>query len=390
MAKPKQCIVILSGTKEIDRPLYQVLVSSLEDRVYLIQAKNLKLIAEELNLLLEKHIVWVFPSNELVLNNLYKIINNKQINNLENLKIPGSATVNRTYNSQELSNKFILFSLLKEHDFTNLNKAKTLIVKINKYFNKTKYLQTIKWPVIIKPAIKDEEDSFTNFFPSKLIISKTKDEFLKAMEFIEKSYLNRKFMIQEIIEGINVSWCGYICAGESFGYQVTSLVKSPYTSYGGTTTLAKLDECEPQLQKSVDEIAKILNLDGIFEIEFIYTEQGLYFFYEINPRPWLQVSLLLHQEKNIFLEYLSKHNLTIKINKIETKIKKYWGSAFRYLSLNEKNNTQIFLNVLLIILKYDIIYSLHFKIIVQIKYTLKLLEIIIKISLKRNVYLFKK
>jgi len=203
---------------------------------------------------------------------------------------------------------------------------------------------------------------------------------VKIFDFLANQFLDCQFLVQQIIPGITISWGGYIYQGEFWGYQVTSLIKSPSAQYGGTTKLAEIKECDDKLGQAINELAQILKLDGVFEIELIAQDNQYYFFYEINPRPWLQVALLLQQEYNIFLQYLSKNGFSIREHSStnQVKVQKQWGSAIRYLELNEKQNTKISLKIILMILKAEIYYSQFFSYKQKIQYTFYLLKYLLK------------
>lgn len=378
----EKCIVILAGTIEIHQPLYRLFLKTICHPVHLIPSTDLHLLETELNALLEHREVWIFPSNEITLNNLYTIISTGRIKAVERLKVPGTAIVNQNQEltAQQISNKSLLFSILKDREFKNLQKVRTQLLQINKNFELNHYIDQISFPIIIKPAQKDKMDSFTQYFPSKILMVETASEFVKIFDFLANQFLDCQFLVQQIIPGITISWGGYIYQGEFWGYQVTSLIKSPSAQYGGTTTLAEIKECDDKLGQAINELAQILKLDGVFEIELIAQDNQYYFFYEINPRPWLQVALLLQQEYNIFLQYLSKNGFSIREHSStnQVKVQKQWGSAIRYLELNEKQNTKISLKIILMILKAEIYYSQFFSYKQKIQYTFYLLKYLLK------------
>jgi hypothetical protein len=123
------------------------------------------------------------------------------------------------------------------------------------------------------------------------------------------------------------------------GYRVTSLIRSPRDRIGGTTTLARIGGVDEGLRAAVCELAGILRLDGIFEIEFIQHEGQYQFFDEVNPRPWLQVASVLGETSSIFTKYLETKGFHAGGHPLPpAEALPGWGSIERHLTLNRRGS----------------------------------------------------
>jgi len=337
-----KCVAIIAGTRDIHQPLYLSLKRSLSNPVYLIEFLDHDSLIHQLTVLAKQYEVWVFPSNEIMLNAVHAAMNGSEIIESRRLRIPGTAYTDRAYSSVELSNKALMFSLLEGVQFKSIKKLKTQILCWNGNESQVILPEGLSFPIIIKPAVKDKNDSFTKAFPAKIRIIETLDQLLRLIEQQRNLFYNREYLLQELAKGQNISWYGYVYAGHAHGYCIVPVIKSPVGSFGGTTTLARLKPTDAYLAAAIDELVRILNLDGIFEIEFDLCDGRPYFLYEINPRPILQVSLVLQQKSNIFVKYLLKQGFTPapKQNN-STRLPEFWGSALRYLSLNAGKNISL-------------------------------------------------
>lgn len=371
----EKCIVVIAGSEDIHRPLYFTLRSLVKQPIYLIGAKNHSQLKEILLKLNEEKEVWAFPSNEVALNMLHSLFKNTSENRRKRLIVPGTSETDIYYTSADISNKAILYYILKDKDFHSFVKIPTIVVS-GKDLMHIDSSSIDFFPFIIKPAYKDSEDSFTQAYPSKLLICKTKEEIGYAAEKLKSFDSQRLYLLQKMQEGLNISWYGYACSGYSYGYVIVPIIKSPSNSIGGTTTLAYIKEADSYTQSAVAEIVTTLGLDGIFEIEFILHNNTLYFLFEINPRPVLQTALVLKQNRNIFVEYLSKKGFdTIYFRNLKEQ-KIYWGSAWRYIILNKWEN--ISMSILRKTIFHDVRYSDYFNINEKILYTFFLIKLLLK------------
>jgi len=374
----EKCVAVIMGTEDIHQPLYRSLKSALSNEVYLIQSHSRGRLRNELAALAERYEVWVFASNEFGINVVHEAVKGTGLIDVGKVRIPGTAFLDRVYTSAEVCNKAILYSLLESCEFNTFRKVKTQIWCWNGDDGQLGILQgCVNFPVVIKPAAKDDRDSFTSVFPGKIVVLEDWQQLCHLVREKRDLFCDKKLLLQELVKGVNVSWFGYACGGHAEGYWITAVVKSPVGSFGGTTTLARLERMDPRLSSAVDELVKVLNLDGIFEIEFILQGGKLHFFYEINPRPILQVALVLQQRRNIFVEYLSKKGFTLKSNYGNPQVlPNFWGSASRYLRLNAKK--QISPAILLRTAVHDVRYSKFFHHREKISYTFCLARLLLQ------------
>lgn len=369
-----KCIAIIAGTQDIYHPLKVNLSSELQEPVFLLESLEPMLLAQEIKNLIEEYEVWILPSNEITLNLLNFTL--KYIDCSKNkLFIPGTASKKRIFNSYEISNKSILIKLIGCKKFDSFKIVKT--IQINSYTNIFD-LEEISFPIVIKPAQKDSADTFAKNYPSKVHILSSFEELNIFLRDKNNKSKKTKFIAQELIHGQCISWCGFASKNTSSGYEIISQHKSPSGEIGGTTTLAKLNTTRDCLKRAVNELMNYLQLEGIFEVEFILKDNDLYFFYEINPRPWLQVSLVLQQDENVFVQYFINKGFNIKSkNKYYWNKCNTWGSASRYLQLNLKNS-KFSWKIFILSVIYDVQYSQFYSFTSKIAYTYKLLILALK------------
>jgi len=328
--------VIIEGTRDVHQPLFRSLKRSLKNTVHLIEHSDREYLAARLKELAGQSEAWVFPSNEVTLNAVHEAVDNTEMAKDGRLRIPGTANIDRLYSSAEVSDKEILFHLLKDSQFKMFDKLQTRILHWKDDGRGLDVLEDLKFPVTIKPVSKDKDDTFTGIFPAKILIAESSEQFFQLLEQYRTLFYDRKFLIQELVEGKDISWFGRIYKESLRGYSIDAVVKSPVGASGGTTTLARLEPVDDNLAMAVNELARALGLDGIFEIEFILHNDRLVFNYEINPRPILQISMILQQEPNVIVEYLLKQGFTPLYKKPKIKnLPQFWGSASRYLKLNK-------------------------------------------------------
>lgn len=367
-----RCVAILAGTEDIHQPLYVALSQTLEQPVFLLEAGDDTELRQRLIHLAQEFEVWVFPSNEVTLNRAAAVL--QQIPDCDRLHLPGTAQQNRVYTAAELSDKAILAALRKGHDFQTFQPVTSHVLRLGDWQTLAS-LEALPFPLLLKPATKDATDAFTQVFPEKVLILNSVEHLKRLLQQELAPFCDRQFILQSFIDGVPLSWCGYITRSSQAGHRIRAVVKSPVGSIGGTTTLATLEPMLPALDKAVSELASLLSLEGIFEIEFILKDDRLYFFDEINPRPWLQVGLLLHSSPNLFSEYLIQHGFT-GTGRTHLSKRREWGSTNRYLLLNPRS--AIALNRLLQTLRSDIRYSRFFSLKQKLKYTRSLVKLLLK------------
>jgi hypothetical protein len=186
---------------------------------------------------------------------------------------------------------------------------------------------------VIKPALHDECDAFRGRYPQKLRVAAGADAILRELTGLHNLFPRYSFLVQELVVGQPISWCGYVVDRRPTGYEVRAIVKVPLGEAGGTTVLAQRAPARASLQKAVEELCEALHLEGLFEIEFVQTSRGLVFIGDLNPRPCLQASLGLGRE-DIYTSYLLANGFTPRRRAAPAfgEDPKLWGSAHRYLN----------------------------------------------------------
>lgn len=375
-----KCVAIIHGTEEVHQPLFQSLSETLSNPVHLVRSNGQLL--EDLLALAKNQTVWVLPSNEVTLNILYKILPTNLIKN-KKIIIPGTAEVGRIYHPNELSDKSILYSLMKDIRFSTFQTAKTSLMTLDKFAHNISCLRDFKFPLVVKPTAKDEKDSFTLNFPSKILVFNSLEEFLSRLSYLGDKLKDICLMIQESIPGRSVSWFGRISSRQVQGVMIESLVKSPVAAFGGTTTLARIRKADDRLSEAISEIATSLGLDGLFEVEFILSNNRLFFYYEINPRPILQTSILLQLECNVFADYLKEKGFepsTIKKRTSKIRSRVLWGSTHRYLNMNH-SLAALSLRTFVETVWHDVRFTTFFSIRNRMRYVFLLLKVIFRTAI---------
>lgn len=322
------------------------------------------------------------PTNEISLNIAHDVVAEVNQSVAKRIHIPGTSSMFRHISAADLSDKSVLFQLLQGKVFRCMHTVKTFIMHCDSRQDLHWIQENICYPVAIKPATKDRLDRFSGVYPAKLAVARNSDELGLIIEQNVDLFHDTKIILQEVIYGDVISWCGYVANGGNDGYCIVPLVKSPAGNVGGTTTHAKLIETNPMIQSAVDEISSILRLDGIFEIEFIIQEDKLYFFYEINPRPILQVALLLAQERDIVTRYLISQGFTLSVFPMLPRKSRLWSSTWRYLSLNESSG--FLLREFLLILCHDIYFGIYFSFLDKVKYIFVLVGLLFRLIFPRT------
>lgn len=280
------------------------------------------------------HKVFVIPVNEVALNHIGGLLDGHP-SMADRLVMPGTAYLDgRTILPVELSDKGALYRLMGGLEFHRFKPVASALFAPEDSRAFAQLVQSFPLPVVIKPAIKDNEDGFTRLFPGKLLAISAVEQVGEVFERLRRHFPRSVFIIQAAIRGESVSWFGAAKEGKILcGHGILAEAKSPASSHGGTTTLARIAPATSDLEDAARELAETLRLDGFFEIEFIRNRDGLYFFHEINPRPILQASLIVSQEMNPFIDYFLEQGVERLASNPLTPAT-LWGSALRYLRLN--------------------------------------------------------
>jgi predicted ATP-grasp superfamily ATP-dependent carboligase len=152
-------------------------------------------------------------------------------------------------------------------------------------------LDSIPFPVVVKPSKKDVDMSFQRTLGTKLIVLES------AYDMTESFYAlipPEGVVVQELIEhteGQEVCWWGYRSkSGEVTGMTARELRKFPLQ--GGTATFMRSEHIE-RLHVYAREILERINFWGLCELPFLPIEDTQqYKVLELNPRCWLQLGLM--------------------------------------------------------------------------------------------------
>jgi hypothetical protein len=364
-----RCLVVVAGTPDIHLPLYRALREELREPVVLIDGAPSDALHAELDALLRHHAeVWCIPANEIALNNLARTAS-RITDPANGLFIPGTASRPRRVQAVELSDKGTLHKLIADQQFSAFRTARTVCARLQALSSEE--IGGLTYPIVVKPAAKDETDSFTRAYPAKIAVASDPTELSQVVDTLNTDP-DRHWVFQEIVRGADISWCGSIMDGETAGYAIVPEIKSPRNDIGGTTTLARIEPAGSALEEAVRELASRIKLDGIFEIEFVQDGDSLTFFFEINPRPWLQIALVLELVPCPIVQYFKSKGFTARAgSQRRSTPPARWGSAARYMELN-RGHVRLSLREFLLTAAHDVRFTRHFTWLEKARYSASL------------------
>jgi hypothetical protein len=312
--------------------------------------------------------VWVLPSNESELVALDAAVHELPTTLSSSIRTPGTAHDGRV-RPCALTDKAGLDGLLGPSPLSFSRRLATWVWRPG-----DELPAGVTYPLVLKPASKDKHDSFTAVYPAKLVVVASRAELYAIVDALPEACRGRTFVLQELGAGRAVSWCGWSTHGETGGHGIHAEIKTPLGQIGGTTTLARIEPSDERLSRAAAEICSRIDLDGVFEIEFLLDDTGaLTFFCEINPRPWLQVALVLESAPNPFVEYFARNGFTRTSPRIYSAAEEpaTWGSAAWYLRRTPADQS-LSLRMLLRTLRHDVVFTEAFTLGEQLAYLGKL------------------
>jgi len=332
-------LAIVTGTDDIWVPLYRFLSRQLRNTVHLVDERES---AQLLPALARQAETWVLVSHERTLYALSELIGEPGGGGGAGIRLPGSARLeDRAYGAPELSNKAVWAELLSRLNCSRFRLAATTACSLESMTPALLSQRGIGYPAVIKPTDKDPQDSFTSLYRGKVAVAENAAG-LERIRALLAPLGARTYIVQEFIEGAPVSWGGCIAHGVCQGFAFETIVKSPHGQRGGTSTLVRMVRPDPALQAATEELAGLCRLDGLFEIEFIRSGSGLVHFYEVNPRPWLQVSTLLQPSGSVLKGYLAAKGFDVVPERGGGGGRSVmWGSASRYLHLTTPGDASL-------------------------------------------------
>lgn len=144
----------------------------------------------------------------------------------------------------------------------------------------------IPFPVIIKPAIKD------NFYPqtkSKAVLADNKAELIEAYKKANSIINSSEIMIQEVIPGRPnnlFSFCSLFKDGRVLARLVARRARQHPMDFGHASTFVETVDI-PELEKLGARLLDAVGYYGLSEVEFKYDPRdGRFKLLEANPRTW--------------------------------------------------------------------------------------------------------
>ncbi|MDO5759708.1 MAG: D-alanine--D-alanine ligase, partial [Bacteroidota bacterium] len=170
-------------------------------------------------------------------------------------------------------------------DFDIVNVAKNITIYDNEEINIENILSKVSLPVFVKPSQGG----------SSIGMSKVKEKE-DLEEAIKKAFeVHNKVLIEEFIQGVELSCGVFMEKGETKAFPVTEIVpKAEFfdyeAKYNGTTdeiVPARIsDKLREQVQRTTERIYKDLNCKGVCRIDYIYNEkEDKLYFLEVNTTP---------------------------------------------------------------------------------------------------------
>jgi predicted ATP-grasp superfamily ATP-dependent carboligase len=232
--------------------------------------------------------------------NLLNILLQDKIANKKALLIPtNDALVGfLSDNYEKLNEKYYLSIPPKEITEIAFNKRKTYQAAMDagvpipeSYFPDTeemilKYSDTVKYPVIIKPAV------MYNFYATsgkKVFLCNNKEDLIQNYRKAIKIIPKEEVIVQEMLNGgaKNLfSFASYAKNGEVYGSFTANRIRQKPMDFGVATTFA-VSVVNERVEKLAEKFLNAINYTGLSEVEFMYdakTED--YKLIEINPRTW--------------------------------------------------------------------------------------------------------
>jgi predicted ATP-grasp superfamily ATP-dependent carboligase len=265
-------------------------------------------------------------------NNLLNILLQDKIANKKALLIPtNDALVGfLSDNYEKLNEKYYLSIPPKEITEIAFNKRKTYQAAMDagvpipeSHFPDTeemllKHSDTIKYPVIIKPAV------MYNFYATsgkKVFLCNNKKDLIENYRKAIKIIPKEEVIVQEMLDGgaKNLfSFASYAKNGVVLGSFTANRIRQKPMDFGVATTFA-VSVVNERVEKLAEKFLKAINYTGLSEVEFMYdAKTDDYKLIEINPRTWkwhsmaniIGINLIEMMIKDIQGKNIEKHRNT--------------------------------------------------------------------------------
>jgi D-aspartate ligase len=215
---------------------------------------------------------WVlFPTNDQVAALLSR--HKKFLSRFFRIWTPGWGTMSQVYDKR-LTHKLA--------ERTGVNCPKTITERTPREIGE----QEIRFPVIIKPAVKD---AFFAATKRKALPAKDRKELIERFEKIAKTVDPRELMIQEVIPGGSenqYSYCALFKNGEPRARLMARRTRQHPMDFGHASTFVETVDV-PEIEKASLKLLKALDYYGLCEVEFKFDKRDKkYKVLEINARTW--------------------------------------------------------------------------------------------------------
>jgi predicted ATP-grasp superfamily ATP-dependent carboligase len=233
-------------------------------------------------------------------------------------------------NYEKLNEKYYLSIPPKEITEIAFNKRKTYQAAMDagvpipeSHFPDTeemllKHSDTIKYPVIIKPAV------MYNFYATsgkKVFLCNNKKDLIENYRKAIKIIPKEEVIVQEMLDGgaKNLfSFASYAKNGVVLGSFTANRIRQKPMDFGVATTFA-VSVVNERVEKLAEKFLKAINYTGLSEVEFMYdAKTDDYKLIEINPRTWkwhsmaniIGINLIEMMIKDIQGKNIEKHRNT--------------------------------------------------------------------------------
>ena len=333
-------ILVVTGTSDIHLPLFRSLVKKCRGPVVLLEAQQVESLTQKLARQAETGDCLAIPGNEISLNRLVAAISRLPEPLRRRIRVAGTCLMQGSISGPErLTDKEIATKLAAQAGLRSVRLVDGFEVDAparSEWLRERLGTEAGAWAV--KPATKDESDSFTRKYPGKVRLCHDLREIQCVLD--DPEFAGRRFQIQRWIEGETISWAGSFDRGALLsGVEIRPLLKAPRGQPGGTTVLAVAEIPRPSIAEAAREMGVAMNLDGLFEIEFqVETASRVWFFGELNPRPWLQIPMILERDPDPLMDYLRVQGVVEEVaGRKGNPYPSRWGSVVRYIELNQKS-----------------------------------------------------
>ena len=156
----------------------------------------------------------------------------------------------------------------------------------NKYSLGLLLEEDLRYPVIIKPSIRDH---FYPRFKTKAFRVNNKEELIKIYKRVNQTITSDEILVQDFIPGgpRNLySYCPFFKNGKVIAGLAANRTRQHPMEFGHASTYVELVDI-PELKSVAEKFLNLINYYGIAEVEFMRDPRdNQYKLLEVNPRIW--------------------------------------------------------------------------------------------------------